>query len=215
MRFWKKLWRGLAFQKARPSLDALGKEEPMKYLIVGLGNPGPEYAHTRHNAGFMVLDRLAEAQSGAFQTAKLAEKAEIKHKGRTLVLLKPNTFMNLSGKAVQYWLTQLKIPRENLLVIVDDLALPFAKLRLRPKGSAGGHNGLTHIEQLLQTDQYARLRFGIGNDYPKGKQAEYVLSDFALDQQAELETALDRASEMVLAFATLGLERTMTQFNEK
>ncbi|NJL13307.1 MAG: aminoacyl-tRNA hydrolase [Microscillaceae bacterium] len=186
----------------------------MKYLIVGLGNPGPEYVHTRHNVGFMVLDRLAEAQSSSFQIARLAEKAEIKHKGRTLILLKPSTFMNLSGKAVQYWLTQFKISRENLLVIVDDLALPFAKLRLRPKGSAGGHNGLTHIEQLLQTDQYARLRFGIGNDYPKGKQAEYVLSEFDLNQQTELEAALDRAAEIVLAFATLGLERTMTQFNE-
>lgn len=186
----------------------------MKYLIVGLGNPGEKYQNTRHNVGFMVLDHLAQQQEVSFKTEKLAEKAEIKYKGRTLHLIKPSTFMNLSGKAVNYWLQQLKITPENLLVIVDDIALPNAKLRLRPKGSAGGHNGLADIEQVLGNANYARLRFGVGNDFEKGQQATYVLSQFSSEQQAELNEAISKASEMILSFCTLGIERTMTAHND-
>ncbi len=186
----------------------------MKYLIVGLGNPGEKYQNTRHNIGFMVLDYLAQQQEISFKTEKLAEKTEIKHKGRTLHLIKPSTFMNLSGKAVNYWLQQLKITPENLLIIVDDIALPNAKLRLRPKGSAGGHNGLADIEQVLGNANYARLRFGVGNDFEKGQQAAYVLDKFSPEQQNELNEAIPKASEMILSFCTLGIERTMTSYND-
>jgi PTH1 family peptidyl-tRNA hydrolase len=186
----------------------------MKYLIVGLGNLGEKYELTRHNIGFMVLDQLAQKHEISFQTEKLAEKAEIKHKGRVIHLIKPNTFMNLSGKAVNYWLQNLKITPENLLVIVDDIALPNAKLRLRPKGSAGGHNGLSDIEQVLGNANYARLRFGVGNDFGKGQQAEYVLSNFTEDQQSEVSEAMTKAGEMIVSFCSIGIERTMTQYNE-
>jgi len=186
----------------------------MKYLIVGLGNLGEKYELTRHNIGFMVLDQLAQKHEISFQTEKLAEKAEIKHKGRVIHLIKPNTFMNLSGKSVNYWLQNLKITPENLLVIVDDIALPNAKLRLRPKGSAGGHNGLSDIEQVLGNANYARLRFGVGNDFGKGQQAEYVLSNFTEDQQSEVSEAMIKAGEMIVSFCSIGIERTMTQYNE-
>ncbi|MCU0444352.1 MAG: aminoacyl-tRNA hydrolase [Microscillaceae bacterium] len=186
----------------------------MKYLIVGLGNPGAEYELTRHNIGFLVLDQLADKHNATFQTARLGEKTEIKHKGRTLHLLKPNTYMNLSGKAVNYWLQELQIPKENLLVIVDDIALAHATLRMRSKGSSGGHNGLTNIEQVLGTQEYARLRFGVGNDYPKGKQADYVLSNFSQTQLDDLLTPINQACEMILAFATLGVDKVMSQYNQ-
>ena len=147
----------------------------MKYLIVGLGNIGAEYAGTRHNIGFKVLDALAEASNAVFTTARYGDVAELKHKGRTLILLKPSTYMNLSGKAVRYWMEAEKIAPENLLVVSDDIALPFGTLRMRPRGSAGGHNGLKNIAELLGTEDYARMRFGVGGDFPRGHQVDYVL----------------------------------------
>lgn len=188
----------------------------MKYLIVGLGNPGPEYENTRHNVGFMVLDRLAkDAGTEKFQSGRLAHVNEVKFKGRTLVLIKPTTFMNLSGKAVQYWMQNEKIPLENVLVIVDDLALPFGSIRLRENGSDAGHNGLKDINLVLGTQNYARLRFGIGNDYPKGKQADYVLSPFSKEEETTLQERLDLACQVVKSFAAVGPKFTMTQFNNK
>ena len=149
----------------------------MKYLIVGLGNIGAEYAGTRHNIGFNVFDALAEASNAVFTTPRYGDVAQVKHKGRTLILLKPSTYMNLSGKAVRYWMEAEKIAPENLLVVSDDIALPFGTLRLRPKGSAGGHNGLKNIAELLGTENFARMRFGVGGDFPKGHQVDYVLGD--------------------------------------
>ena len=187
----------------------------MKYLIVGLGNIGPEYADTRHNIGFMVLDELVKLESVKFYNMRLAYYAEMTHKSRTLYLIKPTTYMNLSGKAVSYWMQQLKVPVENVLVIVDDIALPFGTLRLKPKGSAAGHNGLRHIEATLGHNNYARLRFGVGDDFPKGKQVNYVLDAFDKDEQPALPELIDRCVEMIKSFATIGTELTMTKFNNK
>ncbi|MFP4091548.1 MAG: aminoacyl-tRNA hydrolase [Cyclobacteriaceae bacterium] len=185
----------------------------MKYLIVGLGNPGPQYELTRHNVGFLTLDRFAEQQSGDFSQERLGDLAECKVKGKSIYLLKPNTFMNRSGKAVNYWLQQLKVGVENLLVITDDIALPFGKLRMRAKGSSAGHNGLRDIEAVLGGNAYARLRFGIGSDFPKGRQIDYVLGRFPEIELAELPEHMDRAGEMIIGFATIGIERTMSQYN--
>lgn len=185
----------------------------MKYLIAGLGNIGPEYELTRHNIGFLTLDRFADLHKINFTTDRLANKAELKYKGRQLHLIKPNTFMNLSGKAIAYWLQDLKIPKENLLVVVDELALPFGSLRMRTKGSAAGHNGLKNIEQLLGGQDYCRLRMGVGNDFAKGQQVDFVLSNFSQDQFKELPTIMDKAGEMILSFCTIGAERTMNFFN--
>ena len=185
----------------------------MKYLIAGLGNIGPEYELTRHNIGFLTLDRFADLHKIHFTTDRLANKAELKYKGRQLHLIKPNTFMNLSGKAIAYWLQDLKIPKENLLVVVDELALPFGSLRMRTKGSAAGHNGLKNIEQLLGGQDYSRLRMGVGNDFAKGQQVDYVLSNFNQEQFTELPTIMDKAGEMILSFCTIGAERTMNFFN--
>jgi PTH1 family peptidyl-tRNA hydrolase len=186
----------------------------MKYLIVGLGNIGPEYADTRHNIGFMILDELAKQENAKFYNMRLAYYTEVSYKSRQLHLIKPTTYMNLSGKALNYWMKELKIPIENVLVLVDDLALPLGTLRLKPKGSAAGHNGLKHIEQTLGHNNYARLRFGIGADYPKGKQVDYVLSGFDDDEQPELPALIDRSIEMIKSFATAGAELTMTRFNK-
>jgi len=186
----------------------------MKYLVAGLGNIGAEYESTRHNIGFMVLDRLAEKESLSFKIERLASVAEIKHKGKQLFLIKPTTYMNLSGKAVNYWLQQLKVPKENLLVITDDLALPFGKLRMKSKGSSAGHNGLKNIEETLGGQDYARLRFGIGDNYPKGHQVDYVLSKFSFEELKSLDERIDKCVEMLLSFATIGIERTMNFFNE-
>lgn len=185
----------------------------MNYLITGLGNIGQEYELTRHNIGFLTLDRLADNNGIDFKTERLADKAEVKYKGRQLHLIKPNTYMNLSGKAVAYWLQHLKIPKENLLVIVDDIALPFGSLRLRPQGSAAGHNGLKNIEQLLGGQDYPRLRMGIGNNYPKGQQVDFVLSRFGEEEFTKLPPVMDKAIEMVMSFCTAGLERTMSAYN--
>jgi peptidyl-tRNA hydrolase, PTH1 family len=186
----------------------------MKYLIVGLGNPGAEYELTRHNIGFLTLDRFADNEKVTFTTQRLADKAEVKFKGRSLTLIKPNTFMNLSGRAVNYWMSDLKIPIENVFVIVDDIALPFGSLRLRGKGSSAGHNGLTNIEETLATQNYTRLKFGIGNNFPKGGQVDYVLGQFTQDEFKALPEIMDKAIKMIQSFCTAGLERTMSGFND-
>ena len=187
----------------------------MKYLIVGLGNPGSKYADTRHNIGFDVLDALIKDSESSFETARYADVAEIKFKGRKLVLIKPNTFMNLSGKAVHFWLQKEKIPMSNLLVISDDLALPFGTLRLKGKGSAGGHNGLKDIEAVLKTGIYSRLRFGIGSDYARGKQADFVLGPWSLEEQNDLSERITQSTKFVFSFVTIGLNMTMSALNGK
>lgn len=185
----------------------------MKFLIAGLGNIGPEYEITRHNIGFLILDRIADNKGASFTTQRLADKTEIKYKGRQIHMIKPNTYMNLSGKAVAYWLQELKISKENLLVVVDDLALPFGALRLRAKGSSAGHNGLENIEQLTGGQNYSRLRFGIGNDFSRGQQADYVLSNFNKEEIDKLPELMDKAEEMILSFCTIGVDKTMSLFN--
>lgn len=186
----------------------------MKYLIIGLGNIGPEYADTRHNIGFMVADELAKQSHSSFFNMRLAYYTEFSYKGRSLFLIKPTTYMNLSGKAVNYWMQELKIPAENILVIVDDLALPFGTIRLKPKGSPAGHNGLKSIEGSLGTTAYARLRFGIGDNFPKGRQVDYVLSGFDEDEQKDLPALIDRSVEFIHSFVTAGPELTMTRLNK-
>jgi len=185
----------------------------MKFLIVGLGNIGAEYELTRHNIGFLVLDQLAEKQKVSFVPAKLGDQAMFKFKGRSIYIVKPSTYMNLSGKAVNYWLTTLKIPKENLLVVVDDIAIPFGSLRMRAKGSDAGHNGMKSIEQLTGGNNYPRLRFGIGNDFHSGQQVEYVLSRFTQEEFDHLPPFMDKAIEMILSFCSIGINRTMNQFN--
>jgi peptidyl-tRNA hydrolase, PTH1 family len=185
----------------------------MKYLIAGLGNIGAEYELTRHNIGFLVLDRLADVHKTSFELTRHAEKAELRFKGKQIHLIKPTTYMNLSGKAISYWLNELKIPKENLLVIVDDIALPFGTLRMRTKGSAAGHNGLKNIEEFLGGQDYSRLRFGVGDDFHKGQQVDYVLSNFNAHEFEQLPPILDKAAEMILAFCTMGPARTMSLFN--
>lgn len=185
----------------------------MKYLIVGLGNPGVKYENTRHNVGFKVLDELVKDSNHQFEVDKLGDIARFKFKGRTLVLLKPSTFMNLSGKALNYWMKKEKIPIERVLVIVDDIALPFGKIRLKPKGSDAGHNGLKDIASVLNTTKYPRLKFGIGNDFPRGRQVEYVLGEWSNKEQKELPLLLNKATEFIKSFATIGIERTMNSLN--
>lgn len=185
----------------------------MKYLIAGLGNIGPEYAETRHNIGFMVLDAFAKAEKLSFSLERHAFLTETSVKGRKLILVKPTTYVNLSGKAVSYWIQQYKIPIENLLVIIDDIALPFGTLRLKTKGGDAGHNGLISIHQCLGTTEYTRLRFGIGNNYPKGRQVDYVLGNFTQEETGQLPLLLDQAVEVVKSFVTAGSGLTMTKFN--
>lgn len=185
----------------------------MKYLVAGLGNIGAEYELTRHNIGFLVLDRMVEEHGAKFEINKLAYTAEIKHKGRTLILIKPTTYMNLSGKAVNHYLQQHKITKENLLVITDDIALPYGKIRLKPKGSAGGHNGLKNIEDLTGGLNYPRLRFGVGDDFHKGHQVDYVLSPFNKQEMDDLVLNMDKTIDAIKSFCSIGLERTMNQFN--
>ena len=185
----------------------------MKYLIVGLGNIGAEYAQTRHNIGFRVVDALAAESGATFESGRYGSVAEVRFKGRTLVLLKPSTYMNLSGKAVSYWMQAEHIAIENLFVVVDDIALPFGTLRIRGKGSDGGHNGLKNIAELLGTTAYARLRFGIGGDFPRGGQVDYVLGEWSDDERKALPERLAVAGEVVRSFSTGGLERTMNAFN--
>ncbi|PXV64156.1 PTH1 family peptidyl-tRNA hydrolase [Dysgonomonas alginatilytica] len=187
----------------------------MKYLIAGLGNIGSEYHYTRHNIGFRVLDALAKASNIVFTDRRYGETSELKVKGRTLILLKPSTYMNLSGNAIRYWMQAEKIPVENLLVIVDDLALPFGSLRLKGKGSDAGHNGLKSIQSILGTQNYARLRFGIGNDFPKGGQIDYVLGQFDEEEEKALPERFEMCEDIIKSFCLAGLQNTMNQFNNK
>ncbi len=187
----------------------------MKYLIVGLGNIGDEYRDTRHNIGFNVVDALAKDAGVSFQDKRYGFIANMSIKGRQLVLLKPSTYMNLSGNAVRYWMQQEKIPLENVLIIVDDLALPFGALRLKPKGSDAGHNGLKHIAATLGTQEYARLRFGIGNDFPRGHQIDFVLGRFTDDDMKTMSERVSVAVDMIKSFCLAGMAITMNQFNKK
>lgn len=190
-------------------------EVSKKFLIVGLGNIGAEYVNTRHNIGFKVVDHLAKLESVSFETVKLGALAECKIKGRTLLLLKPNTYMNLSGKAVQYWMEKEKIAKENVLVITDDLNLPFGTIRIKPKGSDGGHNGLKSIQQTLNTSDYPRFRFGISDEFKKGKQVDYVLGEWDDQEKTALPERLEKSAEAVKSFALAGLGNTMSEFNGK
>lgn len=187
----------------------------MKFLICGLGNIGDEYAMTRHNIGFRVLDAFAKASNLCFKNDRFGAIAETRVKNQQLLLLKPNTFMNLSGNAVRYWLQQEKIDLDHLLVINDDIALPFGQLRLRPGGSAGGHNGLKDIARATGSENFARLRFGVGNDYPKGKQVEWVLGTFEPEQESQLEERLELAADIIRAFCLSGIQFAMNQYNRK
>lgn len=187
----------------------------MKYLIVGLGNIGNEYAHTRHNIGFDTLDALAEASNVVFSDRRYGAVANMKLKGHQLILLKPSTYMNLSGNAVRYWMQQENIPVEQLLVVVDDLALPFGALRLKGKGSDAGHNGLKNIQELIGTQAYARLRFGIGHDFHSGEQVDYVLGRFSEEQEHEKAKRIEIACEIIKSFCLAGLQNTMNQYNNK
>ena len=187
----------------------------MKYLVVGLGNIGQEYAATRHNIGFRVLDALAEASNISFTTVRYGAMATLRHRGRTVLLLKPSTYMNLSGKAVRYWMEQERIPRENLLVISDDIALPFGTVRMRKNGSEGGHNGLKNITELLGDNQYCRLRFGVGGEFARGHQVDYVLGDFSDEEQKAMPERLKLFGDAVLSFVSIGPDRTMNTFNGK
>jgi len=187
----------------------------MKYLITGLGNVGAEYQHTRHNIGFDVLDAFAGTSNIFFQDNRYGAVCEIKYKGRIFFLLKPSTYVNLSGKAVNYWIQKENIPIENLLVICDDLALPFGKIRLKLKGSDGGHNGLKNINEVLGHNNYSRIRFGIGNDFPKGTQVDFVLDKWDKEEERQLEVRIPVVIEMIKSFGTVGAQLTMTNFNNK
>lgn len=187
----------------------------MKFLIAGLGNIGDEYENTRHNIGFTILDALAKENNIKFSSDRLASVAEHKFKGKTLVLIKPTTFMNLSGKAINYWMQAEKIKQENLLVITDDIALPFGTLRMKTKGSDGGHNGLKNIQETLNSNEYARLRFGVGNEFSKGKQVNYVLGKWSSEEEKELQPRIKLAGEMIQSFASIGIQLTMTSYNNK
>ena len=186
-----------------------------KFLIVGLGNIGAEYVNTRHNIGFKIVDFLANEHESTFESVKLGAMAEVKVKGRTLFLLKPNTYMNLSGKAVQYWLEKEKIPIENLLVVTDDLNLSFGTIRIKAKGSDGGHNGLKNIQALLQTTNYPRFRFGISDEFKKGQQVDYVLGEWTEAEKETLKERLEVSSEILKSFALGGFNNTMNTFNGK
>jgi PTH1 family peptidyl-tRNA hydrolase len=185
-----------------------------KFLIVGLGNPGAEYAHTRHNIGFDVVDEWLKKQGGSFHVGRLAEMVEVKWKGHLLVCIKPTTYMNLSGKAVKYWMDAEKIAIENTLTVVDDLALPLNRLRIRPAGSDAGHNGLRSIQEVLGTDAYPKLRFGIGNDFPKGHQVDFVLGKWQDTEWPLVRLKIEKSVEVIESFVFRGIGQTMNQYNK-
>lgn len=187
----------------------------MNYLVVGLGNIGTEYANTRHNMGFMVLDAWAKASNIVFETCRYGSRADISFKGNRFVLIKPSTYMNLSGKAVRYWLNELKLPVDNLIVISDDLNLPFGTLRLRKGGSAGGHNGLSNITEMTGTQDYARIRVGIGNDFSRGAQVDFVLGELSSEEKDMMPQICDRVIDGIKAFAAMGPDRAMNIVNSK
>ena len=196
-------------------VNSNSNQEMKKFLIVGLGNIGAEYVNTRHNIGFKVVDHFANQENVSFQTQKLGEVAEFKIKGRTVFLLKPNTYMNLSGKAVKYWLDKENIEKENMLVITDDLNLSFGSIRIKAKGSDGGHNGLKNIQLILNSTEYPRFRFGISDAFKKGKQVDYVLGEWSLEEKEVLKERLSVSSEIIKSFALAGLNNTMNLFNGK
>ena len=199
-------------KRVAPSPEELMK----KFLIVGLGNIGEKYQNTRHNVGFKILDHLvANQENVAFETVKLGDKAVYKVKGRTLILLKPSTLMNLSGKSVKYWLDKEKVPFENLLIITDDLNLPFGTLRLKTKGSDGGHNGMKDVQDRLGTNKYNRFRFGVGNEFSKGRQVDYVLGEWTTEERDKLVERLDKSVEIIRSFALSGMNNTMNSYNGK
>ena len=190
--------------------------DPMKkFLIAGLGNVGAKYENTRHNIGFRILDELAREKEVSFETEKLGDIASFKYKGRTFILLKPSTYMNLSGKAVNYWMQKEKIKHENLLVVTDDLNLPFGTLRLKTKGSDGGHNGLKDIQNILGTNKYNRFRFGIGDKFSKGQQVDYVLGEWSSEEESEMKERLETSVKLIESFGTAGVSNTMNSFNGK
>ena len=196
-------------------VNSNGNQEMKKFLIVGLGNIGAEYVNTRHNIGFKILDYFANQESVSFQTQKLGDVAEYKIKGRTVLLLKPNTYMNLSGKAVKYWLEKENIDKDNMLVITDDLNLSFGSIRIKTKGSDGGHNGLKNIQLLLNSTEYPRFRFGISDAFKKGKQIDYVLGEWSPEEKEALKERLSISTEIIKSFALAGLNNTMNLFNGK
>lgn len=185
-----------------------------KFLIVGLGNIGAEYEGTRHNIGFDIVDAFVKKREAVFRLERLAFLAEVKWKGKTFICIKPTTFMNLSGKAVKYWMDKEDVPLENILVILDDLALPLNKIRLRPSGSDAGHNGLKSIQELLTTDKYPKLRFGIGNDFPRGGQSDYVLGKWKAGEMPVVEKKVLKCVDLIESFASIGIERTMSLYNQ-
>lgn len=202
--------------KKKKDINVLEETDTMKkFLVVGLGNIGEKYANTRHNIGFKILDFFADKEDLKFETQKLGDLTTYKFKGRTFILLKPSTYMNLSGKAVQYWLTKEKIPLENLLVITDDLNLPFGSIRLKTKGSDGGHNGLKDIQDKLQTTKYNRFRFGISDEFNKGRQVDYVLGKWNDHESSKLPERLEKSVELIKSFGTAGVNYTMNSFNGK
>lgn len=206
---------GLISKAKLEEVNSNGNQEMKKFLIVGLGNIGAEYVNTRHNIGFKILDYFANQESISFQTQKLGDVAEFKVKGRTVLLLKPNTYMNLSGKAVKYWLEKENIEKDNMLVITDDLNLSFGSVRIKTKGSDGGHNGLKNIQLLLNSTEYPRFRFGISDAFKKGKQVDYVLGEWSLEEKESLKERLSISSEIIKSFALAGLNNTMNLFNGK
>ena len=187
----------------------------MKFLIIGLGNPGADYKNSRHNIGFKVLDKLASLSNISFSSDRYADVTNLKFKGRNLLLVKPNTFMNLSGKAVNYWMQKEKISVENILVVTDDISLPFGTIRLRSKGSDGGHNGLKDIISVLQSSTFPRIKFGIGAGFPKGRQSDYVLGEWNEAELENLEQKIEYSIQMIKAFCTLGISRTMNDYNKR
>jgi PTH1 family peptidyl-tRNA hydrolase len=187
----------------------------IEYIVVGLGNPDRKYENTRHNAGFDVVDKLVEGAGATFSPDRYASKAEVKWKGRTMVVVKPSTYMNLSGKAVRYWLDKENIAKENLLVVVDDIAIPVGTMRIRAKGSDGGHNGLKNIDALCGGNNYARIRMGVGGDFPQGHQVDFVLGRLSADERKEFEVAVEAAVAAIKDFTTIGIERTMNFHNKK
>ena len=205
------MWLFDLFRKRKPETS----DEYMKYLIVGLGNIGDEYVGTRHNIGFRVVDAFARKQGAQWQDKRYGAIARTRVKNAELILLKPSTYMNLSGQAVRYWAQQEKIPVERLLVIVDDLSLPVGKIRMRGSGSDGGHNGLKNIASCMMTQNYPRIKFGIGNDFPKGTQIDFVLGQFSDEDNKVIEEKLDYVGEMIQSFCLQGLDRTMNQYNKK
>lgn len=209
------LFHKLFGHKKNQSKDSSSDSDMIKYLIVGLGNIGPDYVGTRHNLGFMVADKLAEDAGKSFESCRYGDMAIVRVKNRELHILKPSTFMNLSGVAVRFWMNKLKLPLDRLLVVVDDLALPFGTIRLRGGGSDAGHNGLKNIADQLGTNNYARLRFGIGNGFPRGGQIDYVLGQFTEDENKELPSRINIAVDAIKDFCLSGLSNAMNHFNNK